>query len=142
MQGLFSWLFIAISALFRAQISAYVAFISRFFLARLAGIRFFFAGLFIYGLDAFFRFILVFFGVGLVTYSGIDYLITEGFNYLNARFSEVPIELLDIIIFMGAKDFVSILSAAIAANIALKTSVTGAKVAINSSRGAWNPPGS
>lgn len=140
MPVLFTWLFTALSVSLRAQIAAFVAWLARFLLARLAGMRLFFAGLFIYGLDAFLRFILVFFGVGLVTYSGIDYLISEGLNYVNARFSEIPVELLNIVVFMGAKDFISILSAAIVANVALKSSVTGARMAINSGRGVWNPP--
>lgn len=136
----FNWLFLSFSVFFRSQLASFVAWLSRFALAALSSARLFFAGLFIYGLDAFFRFALVFFGVGLVTYSGVDYLINQGINYLNARFAEIPVELLNIVIFMGAKDFISILSAAIVANVALKSSATGAKMALNSGRGVWNAP--
>lgn len=136
----FNWLFLSISVFFRSQLASYVAWLSRLMLSGLSSARLFFAGLFIYGIEYFFRFILVFFGVGLVTYSGTDYLINSGLNYINARFAEVPLELLNIVVFMGAKDFISILSAAIVANVALKSSVAGAKMALNSGGGVWNAP--
>lgn len=140
MKNLIIWLFLSLSVGFRASLLSLLAWVGRFFLSIFSSIRLFFAGLLFFGLEGLLRFALVFFGVGLVTYTGTDYVLNHAIDYLLARFNAVPVALFDILVFMGVQDFINIVTAALAANIALRSSVNSARVAVNANKGVWNAP--
>lgn len=103
----------------------------------LTPIRIFFAGLLIAGIRGLVRFALVYIGVGLVTYVGMDYFLTQSIDFLNSRVSAIPPELFEILKFMGLVDFITIITSAMTANIALKLTVGATKAVINRNSQAW-----
>lgn len=140
MKTLIFWLFTSLRVAFSASFLSFLAWLGRFFLSIFSSIRLFFAGLLFFGLEGLFRFALVFFGVGLVTYTGTDYVLNHAIDYLLTRFNAIPVELFDILVFMGVQDFINIVTAALTANIALKSSVSSARVALSPNQGVWNAP--
>ena len=62
-------------------------------------------------------------GIGFVTYTGADFILTEGKNYILANYNSMPAEMLAILTKAGFLQGLNILFAAWAAAIAVKVTM-------------------
>ena len=86
------------------------------------------------------RYVLVALGIGLVTYVGADLTIQGAFDFLTDRFEAVPQELFDLLVFMGVKDFLSILSSAVSMAVTIRALATMSRFRLRNGP-AWTAPG-
>lgn len=59
-------------------------------------------------------------GIGAITYLGMDFALDYGIDLLNAKYNDVPADLLDILVVMGIPDAITIITSTGAAAITLK----------------------
>lgn len=74
---------------------------------------------------------LIALGVGYVTYVGMDLAIDAGINFLNSRYSDLPIELIQIVEVMGVPDAIQYITTAATSAIAIKITAGITRMAAN-----------
>ena len=74
---------------------------------------------------------LIALGIGYVTFVGMDLAIDAGINFLNSRYSDLPVDLIAIVEVMGVPDAIQYIVTAASSAIAIKVTASVTKMVAN-----------
>ena len=71
-------------------------------------------------------------GLGVITYTGLDYGLEIAIDMLNNKFADRPAQYIDLMAFLGVDDAIKTITSAMSAAIALKVVSTSARIGVTS----------
>jgi hypothetical protein len=77
------------------------------------------------------HYVLIALGIGYVTYVGMDLAIDEGISFLEARYANLPVDLIAIVQVMGVPDAIQYITTAATSAIAIKLTAGVTKMVAN-----------
>ena len=71
-------------------------------------------------------------GLGVITYTGLDYGLEVAIDMLNNKFVDRPAQYIDLMAFLGVDDAIKTITSAMSAAIAMKVVGTSARIGVTS----------